>query len=279
MKNEMPYHVSNSMNSMWLNKLQHKMKNLLYILIFLTQISFGQTTDESAQNVFEIANEMYKKGDYENAIQKYEFIEKNLKQESADLYFNLGNSYYKLNKVAPSIYYYEKALLLEPNNKAMKTNLAFAQKRTIDNVKVIEELGINKFIKSVTSIFSINAWTWLSVAFSVLTLLSFVLFLYKEDPNIKRFSFVSIFVALFLVIVSFSSANFLTNYKKKDRPAIVFEDTVEVKAEPKEDADNAFTLHEGTKVFVKETLDNYKRIQLTDKTEGWVLSSAIKEVR
>jgi tetratricopeptide (TPR) repeat protein len=255
------------------------MKNLLYILILLTQISFGQTTDESAQNVFEIANEMYKKGDYENAIQKYEFIEKNLKQESADLYFNLGNSYYKLNKVAPSIFYYEKALLLEPNNKAMKTNLAFAQKRTIDNVKVIEELGINKFIKSVTSIFSINAWTWLSVAFSVLTLLSFVLFLYKEDPNIKRFSFVSIFVALFLVIVSFSSANFLTNYKKKDRPAIVFEDTVDVKAEPKEDSDKAFTLHEGTKVYVKETLDNYKRIHLTDKTEGWVLSSSIREVR
>ena len=69
------------------------------------------------------------------------------------------------------------------------------------------------------------------------------------------------------------------NFQKKDKPAIIFEDTVEVKAEPKEDADNAFTLHEGTKVFVKETLDNYKRIQLTDKTEGWVLSSAIKEVR
>jgi tetratricopeptide (TPR) repeat protein len=255
------------------------MKKIVYIFILLFQFSFGQTVEESSQKVFEIANEMYKKGAYENAIQKYEFIEKSLKQESADLYFNLGNSYYKLNKVAPSIYYYEKALLLEPSNKAIKTNLAFAQKRTIDNIKVIEELGFTKFIKSATSIFSINTWTWLSAIFSVLTLLSFVLFLYNSAPNMKRFSFVSIFVALFLMIVSFLAANFLTNYKTKDKPAIIFEDTVEVKAEPKEDADNAFTLHEGTKVYIKETLDNYKRIQLTDKTEGWVLSSAIKEVR
>ena len=243
------------------------------------QFSFGQSADESSQKVFEIANEMYKKGDYENAIQKYEFIEKSLKQESADLYFNLGNSYYKLNKVAPSIYYYEKALLLKPSDKAIKTNLAFAQKRTIDNIKVVNELGFTKFIKGITSIFSINTWTWLSVAFSVITILSFGLFLYKEESGTKRVSFIGIFVSLFLVIVSFLSANFLTNYKKIDKPAIIFEDTVEVKAEPKEDADNAFTLHEGTKVYVKETLDNYKRIHLTDKTEGWVLSSAVKEVR
>ena len=79
---------------------------------FLIPTGKAVLATESAQKVFEIANEMYKKGEYENAIQKYEFIEKSLKQESADLYFNLGNSYYKLNKVAPSIYYYEKALLL-----------------------------------------------------------------------------------------------------------------------------------------------------------------------
>jgi tetratricopeptide (TPR) repeat protein len=255
------------------------MKNLLYILLFLTQISVGQTTDDTSQKIFEIANEMYNKGAYENAIQKYEFIQKNLKQESADLYFNLANSYYKLNKIAPSIYYYEKALLLKPNGKAIKTNLAFAKKRTIDDIKVIDDLGINKFIKKATAVLSIKIWTWLSVIFSALTLLSFALFLYKEEPNTKRISFISIFVALFFVMLSFFSAKFLTNFIKKDRPAIVFDDIVEVKAEPKEDADKVFTLHEGTKVYVKETLDNYKRIHLTDKTEGWVLSNAIKEVR
>lgn len=255
------------------------MKNLVFIFIFLIQFSFGQTADESSQKVFEIANAMYKKGDYENAIQKYEFIEKSLKLQSADLYFNLGNSYYKLNKIAPSIYYYEKALLLKPNDEKIKTNLAFAQKRTIDNIKIIDELGFTKFIKKVTSIFSIHTWTWLSIVFSGLTLLFYGLFLFKTKPSTKRFSFIGIFASLFLVIVSFLSANFLTNFINKDKPAIVFEDTVEVKAEPNQEADNAFTLHEGTKVYVKETLDNYKRIHLADKTEGWVLSSAIKEVR
>ena len=253
------------------------MKNLSYIFIFMTQILFAQTN--TADNVFVIANEMYKKGDYENAIQKYEFIEKNIKQESAELYFNLGNCYYKLNKIAPSIYYFEKALLLNPGDKAIETNLLFAQKRTIDNIKITNELGLTKLIKNTTSWLSINSWSWLSIVFSVCTLLSFVFFLYSSSTTRKRIAFAAIFVFILLGTIAFLSANFLTQFASKDIPAIVYESSVEVKSEPKDDADIAFTLHEGTKVYVKETLENYKRIQLTDKTEGWILNSAIKEVR
>ena len=121
-------------------KLNQQMKNIVYLLLFITSVL-------TAQNSFEAGNALYKKGQYEQAIQAYESVVQTEKKESADLYFNLGNAYYKLNKVAPSIYYYEKALLLKPNDKAIKTNLAFAQKRTIDNVKVIEELGFTKLIK------------------------------------------------------------------------------------------------------------------------------------
>ncbi|WP_338410669.1 tetratricopeptide repeat protein [uncultured Flavobacterium sp.] len=255
------------------------MKHIIYIFLLLAQFSHGQSTEATSYKVFKIANEMYKNADYENAIQKYDYIEKSLKQESADLYFNLGNCYFKLNKIAPSIYYYEKALLLKPEDKSIKTNLVFAKKRTIDDIKVIEPLGFLKLKNTLTSVFLVQTWTWLSVVFSVLSLFFFTLFIFNETPIIKRISFVSIFVALFFVIVCFLSANFLTNYIKNDKPAIIFDEFVEVKAEPKEDADKTFTLHEGTKVFVKETLDNYTRIKLTDNTEGWILSRSIKQVR
>ena len=80
------------------------MKNIVYLLLFITSIL-------TAQNSFEAGNALYKKGQYEQAIQAYESVVQTDKKESADLYFNLGNCYYKLNQVAPAIYNYEKALV------------------------------------------------------------------------------------------------------------------------------------------------------------------------
>jgi tetratricopeptide (TPR) repeat protein len=84
------------------------MKNLLFVLLFATSILF-------AQNGFEKGNKSYQKGNYQEAIIAYQSVIKS-KKHSAELYFNLGNCYYKLNKVAPAIYNYEKALLLNPND-------------------------------------------------------------------------------------------------------------------------------------------------------------------
>ena len=71
----------------------------------------------------------------------------------------------------------------------------------------------------------------------------------------------------------------LNRQDKVIRPAIVFEELVNVKTEPKTSSENAFMLHEGTKVFVKETLENWKRIELTDKSEGWIKKEAIRELK
>lgn len=257
------------------------MKNLIYIFFFLTQITnvFGQNPSQEATQLFELANEMYKQGNYENAIQKYEFIEKSLKQESADLYFNLGNAYYKLNKIGPTIYYYEKALLLAPDDEKITTNLEFAQKKTKDQFKTLKEIGFSNVIKKMASVFSLNVWTWLSVLFSFGVFAAVLGFLFKKESQQKRYFFIGIFSALFLMMFSFFMAFTLNKFIETDQPAIVFDAVIELKAEPKSDAEKVLLLHEGTKVNVLETMDNFKKVQLPNKTEGWVLSSAIKEVR
>ena len=118
-------------------------QNLPFILLVLSLCtSMAQTVD----SLFVQANKLYQQEKYTEALGMYKQIEEQ-GIVSSELYYNLGNVYYKSNQVAPSIYYYEKALLLKPNDKTIKTNLAFAQKRTIDNIKVIEELGFTKFIK------------------------------------------------------------------------------------------------------------------------------------
>ena len=247
------------------------MKNIFYILLLATQFFF-------AQNGFEAGNDLYQKGKYEEAVRTYENVLKGGK-ESSELYFNLGNSYYKLNKVAPAIYNYEKALLFSPNDSEILTNMRFAQKRTIDEIKVIPKVGFGKVLRDFTAIYNYNTWAWIAVSFSVLFLLSFIGYYFSQLTVSKRIFFFGMFVMVILLVIAVAAAIFEKSHYKNEVPAIVFAEMVEVKAEPQKLSSNIVTLHEGTKVYVKESLENWKKVQLTDGTEGWIQTSAIKEVK
>jgi tetratricopeptide (TPR) repeat protein len=247
------------------------MKKIIFILLLTTQIFF-------AQSGFDKGNYLYQKGRYEQAISEYESVLAT-KQHSAELYFNLGNCYYKLNKVAPSIYNYEKALVLSPDDAEIKNNLKFAQKMTIDEVKDVPKVGFSKMVHDFASIFHYNTWAWISVAFSTLFLLSFIGYYLSQIALSKRIFFFGMFALLFLLLISVSAAISEQNDFKNEKPAIVFAEMVLVKSEPQKASTTVFTLHEGTKVFVQETLENWEKIQLTDGTEGWIEKTAIKEVK
>jgi tetratricopeptide (TPR) repeat protein len=248
-----------------------KMKQILYILLLTTQVFF-------AQSGFEKGNELYKNGKYDQAVEAYENVLKENKQ-SAELYFNLGNSYYKLNKVAPSIYNYEKALVLNPNDSESANNLKFAQKRTIDEIKVVPKVGFGKLLRDFTGIYHYNTWAWISVVLATSFLLLFVGYYFSETTLSKRIFFFGMFVFIFLILISVSSAIFEKSHFDNEKPAIVFAEITEVRAEPQKASAATIVLHEGTKVYVQEKVDSWKKIQLTDGTEGWIESSAIKEVK
>ena len=247
------------------------MKNLLYIIVLTTQVFF-------AQSGFENGNALYQKGKYQEAITTYESVFRTKKQ-SAELYFNIGNCYYKLNKVAPAIYNYEKALLLNPNDTEIQNNLKFAQKLQIDDIKTVEKVGFNKLIQDFTNTFHYNTWGGIAVGLSIVFLLFFVGYYFSQITVSKRLFFFGMFFAMLLLIVSVAAAIFEKNQYNNDQPAIVFSEVVSVKSEPKNGATDAFVIHEGTKVYVIESLDNWDKIQLTDGNEGWIENSAIKRLK
>jgi tetratricopeptide (TPR) repeat protein len=247
------------------------MKNIVYIFLLLTQVFF-------AQDGFEKGNEHYKNRKYEAAVQAYKTV-LDAGQGSPELYFNLGNSYYKLNKVAPTIYYYEKALVLNPNDKEVLNNLEFAKKRTIDEIKEVPKVGFNKLLRDFTAIYHYNTWAWISVAFSVLFLGFFVGYYFSQIALHKRIFFFGMFVLLSFLLISVAAAIFEKSHFDNEKPAIVFAEIAEVKSEPQNAGTAIFVLHEGTKVFVQEKLENWKKVQLTDGTEGWIDGDAIKEVK
>ncbi|OAZ03477.1 tetratricopeptide repeat protein [Flavobacterium succinicans] len=248
------------------------MKNIVYLLLFITSVL-------TAQNGFEAGNALYKKGQYEQAIQAYESVVQTEKKVSADLYFNLGNCYYKLNQVAPAIYNYEKALVLKPHDNEIQNNLKFAQKRTIDEIKVVPKVGFEKLVHDFTSFFHYDTWGWIAIGFALLFLLFFLGYYFGQTSVAKRVFFFGMFFWLLLVLISVFAGYFEQSHFKNDRPAILFAESTEVKSEPQAASLTVIILHEGTKVYVLERLEQWRKVQLTDGTEGWLNANSIKEVK
>jgi len=247
------------------------MKNILYIFLLFTQVFW-------AQNAFQEGNKFYQEEKFEDAVNSYESILKS-KKESVELYYNLGNAYYKLNKVAPAIYNYEKALLLNPNDVASKNNLRFAQNMTIDEIKPVIEVGFRKTVDDFTLKYTDDEWAKISIGISFVFLLFFIAYYFSENTILKRVFFVGLCLALIALIATVSLAIKSKNLTEANRPAIVFAEITSVKLEPKNSAKDVFTLHEGTKVNVLEDHDNWKKIQLADERTGWISKDAIKELK
>ncbi len=238
--------------------------------------SLGSIKAQSPVDIFESANEAYNNGQYGEAVDLYEsIIDRNV--HSSELYFNLGNAYYKLNQVAPSIYYFEKALMLNPNDDEIRKNLSFAQNMTIDSIEEIPEVGISRMINNATSIFSYNGWARMAVIFMLVFVSLFLLYYFSVSTAKKRLMFLGSFIALGISILSLSIAFRSFDRFKKDNPAIIFAEITEVRSDPNLRSEVVFNLHEGTKVQVLESFNtDWSKIKLSDGKTGWIASEDIR---
>lgn len=244
-------------------------------IIILLMCCFSMTGFSQNDTVFNEANTLYNNGKYAEAIDKYESI-LDTNQHSAELYFNLGNANYKLNNIAPSIYYYEKALLLEPNDKDIQNNLAFAQNMTIDAIEVVPKVGFSRIINNIVNTFDTDTWARIAVGGVLLFVVIFLAYHFSYTSSKKRIAFVTSIISLFIGCFSVAMAFQKDSLNKKDNPGIVFSQETRVKADPNSTSEEVFRLHEGTKVQVVETYENWKKIKLSDNSTGWIPSKDIK---
>ncbi len=233
-----------------------------------------------AQNeaLFNKATTAYNAGEYKKATEDYLKILEN-GQHSAELYYNLGNAYYKLDQIAPSIYYYEKALLLSPNDPEIKNNLTYAQNMTLDAIDQMPQTGLAKIKNSVIGILSFEEWSKLAVVFMTLFVLLYIAFYYFQYSSRKRIAFILGMVSLFTSVLFVLFAFIQYNDFHKDQPAIVFSNEIAIRSEPNNRSQEVFTLHEGAKVHVLEALNNYQKIRIADGKTGWVPKESIKVLK
>ncbi len=247
-------------------------KLILVILVFVSALVQAQNP-----TLFEEANEAYANDDFETAIAKYEKILEN-GETSAAVYYNLGNAHYKLNNVAPSIFYYEKALQLNPADEDVQNNIEFARSMTIDDIPVIEETGFEKSFNQFISTFSYNTWAYLSITFSIIFVILFLLYYFSRKPLIKRSLFGA---AVFVFLLGGISVFFAFQQQEiqfNNQFAIIFSEEVEVKNEPSQRGDAAFNLHEGTKARVLDDYQGWVKIELSNGTQGWVENNNLKRL-
>jgi tetratricopeptide (TPR) repeat protein len=244
-------------------------------ILFLVLIIANTISAQNANDLFSSANDLYKNEKFEKAIERYKEIEsKGL--ISSELYYNLGNSYYKLNKVGPSIYYFEKALKKNPLNEDVKNNLIFAKRLALDKIEELPKTVFQRFNINYLQQLSYNQWAIVVIVFSVLGSLLFLLFYFADMPSIKRFYFVTSSVSFILLIGVLIITFNQYSLSKNNKEAIVFAEETEVRNAPTFNSEEVFTLHEGTKVLVLDAIDSWKKIKLADGKIGWIIADEIK---
>ncbi len=226
---------------------------------------------------FTRANELYLEGYYEEAIIIYEKIIYS-GYHSAALYYNLGNAYYRSNKITPAILNYERARLLSPGDEDIIFNLELARMHVRDRIEELPDFFINRWWKKARDIMSADAWASIAVSTFILTLLFFSFFLMSASVLVKKLFFWLAVIVLLLSVLSFSFGIDQRNHLRNHNTAIVFSPTVSVKSSPDINSTDLFIIHEGTKVWVEDSIGNWRAVRLSDGNKGWLQRDAIEMI-
>ncbi len=239
---------------------------MVFILLGFTLI-FGQ--NQQIQALFQQGNQLYQKGSYREAAEKYQKI---LEQgyESGALYFNLGNVYYKLKQPGLSRLYYERARKFLKNDEALKTNMQLLRMRLVDKIASPPEFILSVWWKDVLNLFNFSILTWLVAVLLAVVLLIAAFYLYHirraRGGRLKGILIFSIVIwFLFLFILGEKIYNDAT-----EKFAVVMKPTVTLYAEPSTSGTEVFVLHEGTKVQVRRKNNDWMEIRLEDGKTGWL---------
>lgn len=251
------------------------MKKIVLLLSVLLISLWGFAIDDSQRE--QQAEQFYAEGKYADAADIYnKLLAEGM--ESAALYYNLGNCYYKLGENTKAILNYERSLLLDPRDGMTRYNLKMAQHAIVDKIEVLPELFLVRWYKSMITYFSADQWGYISVALFILFLIMAALFFYSRSIGVKKTGFVVGIIAFFLTIASIYFAMRQDSRVSEREYAIVTTPSVTVKGAPDNSGTSLFLVHEGLKVRLVGELGSWYNIRLADGNEGWVMKTDLEKI-
>ncbi len=242
---------------------------LLLLIAMLPLSSFAFSKKE--------ADQAYLKGDYQKAIYDYEYILRS--GESAEVYYNLGNAYYRIGNITRSVLNYERAHLLDPSDEDIKFNLEFARGKTIDKIEPEGEMFFVTWYKALVNITSVGGWGIIAIVSIILVIGLTLLYLFAGKLLYREIGFYGgiSFIGLFILanIFGYHQKQILSNRTG----AIVILSEVEGFETPSNGSKKQFVIHEGTRVDIMDkTMSDWRQVRLGDGREGWIRSKSIEEI-
>ena len=230
-------------------KLKFEMNRLKFFLLLVPTVL---SLLASAKNnpLLDSANLAYSKGEYSKAAQLYEnIVGKGL--EAPEVYFNLGNAYYKANNIAFAILNYERALKLDPDNEDFNFNLKLANQKTEDKIDAAPQLFLTQWKNGLVDLMTEKGWAQLCIGLIILALLLFAIYITMQKRGLKQLGFFGGTTLVVLSITTFFIAQHKYSLTKNNNNAIITSPSITVTGSPNEKGTKLFILHEGTTLVVK----------------------------
>ena len=247
---------------------------ILILLFLVTLISqgFGQETRKEKYNA---GIESFKSGNYPDALQKWSEIYAS-GYRSAELEYNIGNAYFKLDNNPGAILFYERALLLKPADEDILYNLQIARTLVTDRFEEIPELFFIRWFNFLSLLVSTNSWAILSLAAFLLCLCFLSLYFYSSGYKLKVLGFWLALLMLFISAFSIALSARNKSLVRDSKMAVIFSPLVNGKSSPDNSGTDLFVLHEGTKVSVGDEVGEWLEIRLSDGNKGWIPANSLE---
>lgn len=237
--------------------------------------SFSFASDSTHAEVSKaLADSAYSAGEYATAIDLYERLL--IDGESAVLYYNLGNAYYKVDDMSHAILNYERALRLNPSDKDVRFNLDLARSKTIDRVNDRVDIFFVRWFRSLTSLLSLDGWARVAIVTFLLFLFAVALFVFGRKRSLRKTSLILALILLFLTVCSNGIGYGQKRRLNNRTEAIVMDPSVVVRSTPSPSGTELFVLHEGRKVTITDdAMQAWKQIALEDGNVGWIETKSL----
>lgn len=242
------------------------MKKLMILSFYMLTFTGAVIADSTAISK---ANDLYASGNFDEAATEYETILLN-DGIAPELYFNLGNAYFKSNELGKAILNFERALRLKPDFADARHNLDFANLKVIDNIEVNDEFFLKKWLDLLVKLRTSNGWFYFGGVAFMLTLLSLLIFVFGKTILVRKLFFYLSITGLLISISSVAFSEIRKQQLLQHNQAIVLSGVVVVKSAPDKSGTDLYQLHEGAKVDVISVLGDWFEVKPGNGTVGWV---------
>ena len=247
-------------------------------ILFLFLIQSCLVFSANPEQVFDAADKSYIQGDYKAAVLKYEQILSENKVCNTELYFNLGNAYFKLTDYPNAILNYERALKLNPNDDDIRFNISIANSKLEDKIETVPELFYKRWFVSIREMASADAWGIVFIVSLLICSACFFLYVLGNAILLRKLGFYAGLIMLIASCLFLSLGISMYKQQTNHNQAIVFSGSVPVKSSPVDSGTSLFVIHAGTKVNLIDELGDWVKIQLADGNEGWLPLSDLERI-